>query len=356
MTLPTKTGYTFLGWTGTGLTEATLTVTIPAGSTGDREYTAMWKKNVWTPSNENTPEFAYHSLILSGQIGVIFHVYVPDGAVSKDYYTYFDVSGDKSQNTQPVYPFEEFTEDGNKFFGFKCYINSVQIADEIHAVLNYGEGKTLEHTYTAKRYLDSLIADTTQSEDVTELGRAIKDYGSYVQPVLAAENHWEIGKKHASMDCEYTYDKSDFETVSNDTKDYAIVRNVPEGSGIKNVSFALVLDSETAIEIYLTSKDGYNGTVVAHVDTNTTDNMAVKKGSEYVVSIGNISAHLLGKEYTVNVATEDVNFDVKISALSYVQSAIHDDSEAMKRAVTSLYRYWKATMTYRRNRSSEYHD
>ncbi|MBR0247767.1 MAG: InlB B-repeat-containing protein, partial [Synergistaceae bacterium] len=340
---PTREGYEFVEWQLNGTA-----YDFSEAVTGDLVLTAKWK---FAPSDSNKPQFAYHSLILSGQIGVIFHVYVPEGAVSKDYCTYFDVSGDKSQNTQPVYPFEEFTEDGNKFFGFKCYINSVQMADEIHAVLNYGNDKTLDYTYTAKRYLDSLIADTTQSEDVTELGRAIKDYGSYVQPILAEENHWEVGKKHAKMDAAYDFDDTDFETVSNDTKDYAIVCNVPEGSGIEDVSFALVLDSETAIEIYLASKDGYTGTVCAYIGTNTTDNMAVKKGSEYVISIGNVSAHLLGREYTVNVATGDVNFDVKISALSYVQSAIHDKSEAMKRAVTSLYRYWKATMTYRSKRS-----
>ena len=39
---PTKTGYTFAGWTGTGLAEATTTVTIAAGSTGNRSYTATW--------------------------------------------------------------------------------------------------------------------------------------------------------------------------------------------------------------------------------------------------------------------------------------------------------------------------
>ncbi|MBQ3709405.1 MAG: InlB B-repeat-containing protein [Bacteroidales bacterium] len=39
---PTREGYTFTGWTGTGLTEPTMTVTIPAGSTGNREYTATW--------------------------------------------------------------------------------------------------------------------------------------------------------------------------------------------------------------------------------------------------------------------------------------------------------------------------
>ncbi|HTW17422.1 MAG TPA: metallophosphoesterase [Nocardioides sp.] len=40
---PTRTGYTFLGWTGAGVTSPTATVTIPAGSTGDRSYTAHWR-------------------------------------------------------------------------------------------------------------------------------------------------------------------------------------------------------------------------------------------------------------------------------------------------------------------------
>ena len=45
---PTKTGYTFTGWSGTDLTgEDNLTVTIPAGSTGDRSYTAHWSLNTY---------------------------------------------------------------------------------------------------------------------------------------------------------------------------------------------------------------------------------------------------------------------------------------------------------------------
>lgn len=39
---PNRDGYRFTGWTGTDLTEKTLDVVIPAGSTGDREYTANW--------------------------------------------------------------------------------------------------------------------------------------------------------------------------------------------------------------------------------------------------------------------------------------------------------------------------
>ena len=45
---PTKAGYTFAGWTGTGLTEATKTVTITKGSTGNKTYTATWTAVVYT--------------------------------------------------------------------------------------------------------------------------------------------------------------------------------------------------------------------------------------------------------------------------------------------------------------------
>ena len=43
---PTKPSYTFTGWSGTDLEGAdNLDVTIPAGSTGDRSYTAHWQVN-----------------------------------------------------------------------------------------------------------------------------------------------------------------------------------------------------------------------------------------------------------------------------------------------------------------------
>ena len=39
---PTRLGYEFLGWTGTGLTSPTKNLVIPKGSTGNRDYTANW--------------------------------------------------------------------------------------------------------------------------------------------------------------------------------------------------------------------------------------------------------------------------------------------------------------------------
>ena len=45
ITLPTpvRTGYTFLGWTGEGITTPQTSVIIPKGSTGDKAYTANWQ-------------------------------------------------------------------------------------------------------------------------------------------------------------------------------------------------------------------------------------------------------------------------------------------------------------------------
>lgn len=45
--IPTRTGYTFTGWTGTGLSSTTKTVTI-SNSIGNRSYSANWSKNYYT--------------------------------------------------------------------------------------------------------------------------------------------------------------------------------------------------------------------------------------------------------------------------------------------------------------------
>ena len=49
---PTKVGHIFAGWTGTDVAAATLSVTIPTGSTGNRSYTATWEKATFTVTIE----------------------------------------------------------------------------------------------------------------------------------------------------------------------------------------------------------------------------------------------------------------------------------------------------------------
>ena len=51
---PTRTGYTFTGWSGTGLSGSTNTsVKVTKGSTGNRSYTANWRQNNYTVTCED---------------------------------------------------------------------------------------------------------------------------------------------------------------------------------------------------------------------------------------------------------------------------------------------------------------
>ena len=61
---PVRTGHTFAGWTGTGLTQPEISVCIHRGSTGNRSYTANWTKNWYTLSfdaNGGSPVPSIHT-------------------------------------------------------------------------------------------------------------------------------------------------------------------------------------------------------------------------------------------------------------------------------------------------------
>ena len=49
---PAKLGYTFTGWSGTGINGIIKTVVVPTGSVGDREYTANWQIITYTITYE----------------------------------------------------------------------------------------------------------------------------------------------------------------------------------------------------------------------------------------------------------------------------------------------------------------
>lgn len=104
---PTKAGYTFNGWTGTGLNEPTLEVTIDQGSTGDREYTATWtadEARIVFDANGGTP--------IDDMVGAtsqpIGETAMPEstrtGYSFDGWYASADFEGDKIESLPAVYP------------------------------------------------------------------------------------------------------------------------------------------------------------------------------------------------------------------------------------------------------------
>ena len=71
---PTRTGYTFTGWTGSNGTTASTSVSIPSGSTGNKSYTANWKINTYTltyNANGGSVTPASKSLTYGSQYGTL---------------------------------------------------------------------------------------------------------------------------------------------------------------------------------------------------------------------------------------------------------------------------------------------
>ncbi|MBQ9903419.1 MAG: InlB B-repeat-containing protein, partial [Synergistaceae bacterium] len=66
LTNPTKDGYVFTGWTGTGLDGAAMSVEIAKGSTGNREYTATWTGGGSDPEGD-VPVFKTYQMKLEGR-------------------------------------------------------------------------------------------------------------------------------------------------------------------------------------------------------------------------------------------------------------------------------------------------
>ena len=63
---PTKTGYSFEGWSGTGISGTQKDVTISKGSYGDRSYTANWKADEYTITlNANGGQVSPGTLIVT---------------------------------------------------------------------------------------------------------------------------------------------------------------------------------------------------------------------------------------------------------------------------------------------------
>lgn len=90
---PVRTGYTFLGWTGTDLAEPTVDLVIPTGSYGDRAYTANWKANRYTLALDANGG-AVDQTAVSAEYDNAYALPTP----TRDYYTFagwFDIATGK---------------------------------------------------------------------------------------------------------------------------------------------------------------------------------------------------------------------------------------------------------------------
>ena len=298
------------------------------------------------------PCFAGHSLVLSGTIGVNFYMDLPKAAQLD----YSDSSMELTvQGVTTTIPLDanvpQVAQDSGKYYRFTCYVNSVQMADEITAVFHYrqkGEAAEVTDTYSVKRYVEA-SENMNFSEQTVALIRAIADYGHYAQPYLAAQNGWTVGEKHEEMDKYYAaYTEADVKKAWAGVADMGI--KASRGKWIDKVSLSLTLESNTMLNIYFTPVSGYTGTPTATVDGQTAEVQTLEDG-RFRVSIPDIEAYRLGNKYNIRLKTGSYVTTVQVSAMSFVKAVLDKTKTGVitdeVNAVVALYKYCKAVQAYR---------
>lgn len=344
------------------------------------------------PEEPAEPAFAAHSLLLSGQIGVNFYLDLPadsevDGesalpsdseagedaalqadpetggsavdAVAEEYadsYMKFTVNG---ETVRTGFDPDHKNSDGT-LYGFTCRVNSVQMADTITAVFHYGDGQTVEETYSVKEYVDTFRSITETDPDAFDtktqaLITALADYGHYVQPFLAEARGWQIGTDHEKMleAGEVTAFTEEDEQTAVEALEQFAVRQDPGESAVEAIGCSLVLDTDTSLCFYLKMKSGFSGEVSARLDSG--EELAAEKQADgrYRIVVPGIAAHRLGTEQTITV-TADGECAINASALSYANLLMKsetysdgsDGAQAARKTMTALYRYYAAAASY----------
>ena len=297
------------------------------------------------------PKFASHSLVLSGKIGVNFFMDLPeiDGIDYSESYMTFTISGKGSVSSDPVLYDPSHMSVKSTYYGFSCYVNSIQMADTITATFHYGDGLTVSETYSVKQYIESFDAYNANPQNVPyddetiALVHALADYGHYVQPFLAATRGWTVGDgddQYAEMTAVYAkgYNVGAIKTA---VADYAIDCALCED--IEEVTYSLLMDSDTAIYLFIKPITDYDGSFTVEGYTATK-----QKDGRYLVKIPNIGAHKLGDSYTVVITTAKGESTVTVSAMSYVKGVLdaYTDDQTAQYAAAAIYAYYKAAIKY----------
>ncbi|MBR6915129.1 MAG: InlB B-repeat-containing protein, partial [Clostridia bacterium] len=230
----------------------------------------------------NPPEIKTCTLLLTGQIGVNFYADLSGLAETEreNVAVVFSVNGETFTDTfDPTCT----DPDGNGYYGFTCFVNSVEMADGIEATLCWPDGEQTI-TYSVKDYVDYVLENTDDFPgNAVALVRAIADYGHYAQLYFDPLREWTLGVEHAAMPAAGGITESDVGSVKNSVSDRTAQLNAGD-SAVVGAGFSLVLDSETAMRIYLTLADDFTGDVAAECEGASVACEELKDG-RYLIEI-----------------------------------------------------------------------
>ena len=315
--------------------------------------------------------FRTQSVLLSGQIGVNFYVDLTGLDTSKCEMRF--KIGNSTEEQIDTYDPNCHSSITPTNFGFTCFLNAIQMADDITAELWCNGEKISYKHYSLEEYVKYFErADSTQDGVVEALRviRAMIDFGYYAQKYLfkvkpeLAETYTEVKRYYATQ--------YDFTSIKRMTESHSLnnAGNIDVAdSEINSLGISIAVDSATAIVIYLgtetaapeikVGKDTLslnNPEIVGSTYTWRLREITARNGGRrFEVRIEGISPHNLDKVFTVK-GTAGGAFTIKISTFSYIDYVLSQSSMAYlneaKMLVASMYAFHEAEVEYRSYMSS----
>ena len=288
---------------------------------------------------QTVPVFQGHGMKLTDKIDVRFRIKVPEG---------FDVSGahmdfsvESGRTSSVAYADgENDTGDVNAKW-FTCYINALELNDEITATFHYGNNESVQDHYKACKYITDAKTLYPNDQNLKKLLNALQNYGAYLQL-----SKWTDGKNHQTIDVSEGISVQKVEEVRGLVSN-KIPEKITDNSGIEDIKYSLTLNSDTRINAFFKPASG--------VSITTQGGKAVTVGDAVYYQFRSERINVLGLEdiREIPVATNQGTASLKASALSYVYTVLNSDANAVtddqKCAMAAYYYYYDAAKGYSGN-------
>ncbi|MBP5207886.1 MAG: hypothetical protein J6330_05470, partial [Clostridia bacterium] len=197
-----------------------------------------------------------------------------------------------------------------EYYGFTCRLNALQIGETVVATYHYGEGKTVSISYSIQDYIKYLEEHNDGSiiyNAAALLTAAIYNYGYYAQQylhecnnvVIGEGGYAEIGSTEGGLTGNLGFFSPNEYQMEKFENYYA--------EGLK-FSYCLLLDSKTAVELYITLPEGSTEDLGSYCigisfggDGFGTEGFEDLGGGRYRLTISGISATELDEMIRVEV-------------------------------------------------------
>lgn len=300
------------------------------------------------------PSFKTQALELGGKIGI--YMYLDLGMLEENVRESskmtFTITGEGGDMITKEAGFDASLKNADGYYGFVCYVTSIQMADTVTATFHYGDD-TVSKTFSVKGYIEKFEAiESSFDANTVAMVHALADYGHYAQPILASENGWTVNTDYAAMDTFYTesFDDATIASIANAVSGKAFSNSNQSNGDITDVNYTLALGSGTDILVYFTPKAGCELSGVKLDNVEIKDQVTTDENGRYCVRIADIAAHQLGSTHTVVLTTANGSVTVTVSAMSYVQGVLSGNPDAdAKNMAAALYRYWQAAVDMKAN-------